>query len=433
MNIRTPLLALLLLALSPPLLAANPCQGGGAFSPQDGSGSGGTGLSAMSGSGSGGTGQVARREDGSGVGGTGETVEVEGVVTGFASICVNGLELHYAANTPISIDGRNASSRELAVGQVVRAQAFGRGNQLQAQRVQIRHLLVAPLQSRAPDQLQAMGQRIVLSPGTQLAPTLQPGTQVAVSGFVAGNGQIVATRIDTSAPGSDSLSGEITRNARGQLTLNGVLLHGRGVGLKPGERARVEGRFEHGGLQVERVERDSAGWRAERVVIQGIARGVGKAALNVGNQHIRLDRQTRQTAPVQPGQWVRIDAQRDGKILHAREVEIQENPLPDRHASGYTKGDKAQQPTRPGKHDDPDAHRQSDAEPRSESDHSGALQHGEKIDKPDKIEKPEKIERPEKVEKIERPEKVEKIERPEKVEKMEKIERPERRELDSHK
>ncbi|MDO9220802.1 MAG: hypothetical protein Q7T90_07210 [Thiobacillus sp.] len=65
---------LLAWALTPPLQAANPCTTSGAPSQRDGSGQGGTRLRPADG-------------DGSGSGGTGLTVEVEGAISGFASIC----------------------------------------------------------------------------------------------------------------------------------------------------------------------------------------------------------------------------------------------------------------------------------------------------------------------------------------------------------
>jgi uncharacterized membrane protein HdeD (DUF308 family) len=94
------LLGLIALTLAPTLYAANPCATGGAPMMRDGSGAGGTGLrpEAGDGTGQGGTGVSPGKQsggDGSGSGGTGYTVEVDGVITGFASICVNGLELHY--------------------------------------------------------------------------------------------------------------------------------------------------------------------------------------------------------------------------------------------------------------------------------------------------------------------------------------------------
>src|SRR6185369_3233583 len=57
-----------------------------------------------------------------GIGGTG----IVGVITGFASICVNGVEVHYGADTPVLADGRQAQAGDLAVGQVVAVSASGK-------------------------------------------------------------------------------------------------------------------------------------------------------------------------------------------------------------------------------------------------------------------------------------------------------------------
>ena len=48
-----------------------------------------------------------------GIGGTG----LIGVITGFASICVNGVEVFYDASTPVSADGLSMSLSTLAVGE----------------------------------------------------------------------------------------------------------------------------------------------------------------------------------------------------------------------------------------------------------------------------------------------------------------------------
>ncbi|MDP1929298.1 MAG: hypothetical protein Q8K62_12415 [Thiobacillus sp.] len=80
---------LLAWVLAPTLQAATPCPTGGTPSQRDGSGQGGTRLHPADG-------------DGSGSGGTGLTVDVEGVISGFASICVNRLELRDAPATSVT-------------------------------------------------------------------------------------------------------------------------------------------------------------------------------------------------------------------------------------------------------------------------------------------------------------------------------------------
>ncbi|UUZ77687.1 DUF5666 domain-containing protein [Polaromonas sp. P1(28)-13] len=66
-----------------------------------------------------------------GIGGTG----IVGVITGFASICVNGVEVHFDAGTPVSDNGQPGSARQLAVGQVVAVRAAGAGAEVSARNI----------------------------------------------------------------------------------------------------------------------------------------------------------------------------------------------------------------------------------------------------------------------------------------------------------
>src|ERR1700733_3467264 len=62
-------------------------------------------------------GRVADR----GIGGTG----IIGVVTGFASICVDGVEVRFDRSVPVSIDGETATPAQLRIGQLVVIHAHG--------------------------------------------------------------------------------------------------------------------------------------------------------------------------------------------------------------------------------------------------------------------------------------------------------------------
>lgn len=434
------LLGLLALALTPTLHAANPCTTGGAPSQRDGSGQGGTGLRPADGDGSGqgGTGLIPGG-DGSGSGGTGLMVEVEGVITGFASICVNGLELHYAPSIPVTLHGQAATPKELAVGLVVRALARGQGDQLAVQRVQVRHLLVATIQGIDPGELHAQGRTISLSPDAVLPSGLVPGAKVAVSGFVGTHGHAVATRLDV-VPGDtpDSLTGEVTRDARGELSVDGVVLEGHLPKLVPGDTVRAEGRFAQGRMYITRVEREARVMPVDRVVIQGSIRHTDKSGLSIGGQRFLVDPQTRvkQTLP-RVGEWAIIDAVREGRHFHAREVENQLRPgidldKPDQREKDAARragaDEKAAWPEQ-ARHSNADAEHQHQAaahpERAEKPESQDKPERTEKTERPEAIEKPEKIERPEKADRPESHERPEKIDRPEKVERPEKIERPE--------
>ncbi len=103
------LVAVLVLVVSPRPLRGdpvNPCELGGSERPADG-GIGGTGARPGTDEGAVG-GRVDRTR-----------VDVIGTVTGFASICVGRVEVHYASDTPVRVDDRPADARAIGVGEVV--------------------------------------------------------------------------------------------------------------------------------------------------------------------------------------------------------------------------------------------------------------------------------------------------------------------------
>lgn len=385
---------LILLSASPSLYAANPCIDGGALQPRDGSGIGGTGhlpsiMGSSDGSGTGGTGHGPVQEDGSGTGGTGHApwveahdghgmggtgnippqdgngmggtghdTEVEGVITGFASICVNGLELHYQSTTPVAINGRAGSPKDLAIGQVVRAQATGNGDQLSLRGVQVRHLLVGTLQGLDGKHLQALGQNIALDEAAVLPNKLAAGTRVAVSGFIGPRGRLVATRVDAvSADTPDSITGEAGQNSQGRTTIGGVALDIHDNNLKPGDMARAEGRFEQGQIRGARVNPDEHSRNARQMIIQGPVQESGGSGLTVGGQRFTVDQATRmQHGLPETGQWVRVDGARDGDAFRARSIEIQERPLPLRRESGSPGGQRARNERESEEHEEHEEH-----------------------------------------------------------------------------
>jgi hypothetical protein len=398
---------------------------------EDGSGIGGTGHApwkeAIDGHGMGGTGNTPS-QDGSGMGGTGHDTEVEGVITGFASVCVNGLELHYQPTTPVAINGRAGSPKDLAIGQVIRAQAAGVGDQLAISRLQVRHLMVAPLQDINAGRAQVMGQTIVLDEDARLPAGLTRGQKVAISGFIGAGGIIIATRLDTvPADTPDSITGEVSLNGQGQNMIAGVVLDGAGANIKPSENVRAEGRYDNGSFHADRVERDELPSPAERFVIQGPVKEVGKDKINVGGKQFAVDPSApgKQELP-HAGQWVRVEGQRRGQDMLINKIEVQEKILPSHSGTNERspKNGAAQAPR--GTSSTGERSEKTESSERAESP-----ERHEEVEKPETPERPEKVEapeRPEKVEAPERPEKVEAPERPERVESPERVERTERTE-----
>ena len=210
---------LLMLGLAPlGARAANPCGG-------DAGGIGGTGVQpsgkppgdtekGKDRGGVGGTGISAR--DAGGIGGTG----IVGVITGFGSVCVNGLEVAYDASTPVDANGAPGQAHGLGIGQVVVIEAVERGGRLHADRIDVRDAAVGPIDrvDAARNEIVVLGQPVRIDPSTHLSGPgpLVRGTFVAVSGLRSPDGSIAATRI-APAPKSDrvSVTGRIAERAKG--------------------------------------------------------------------------------------------------------------------------------------------------------------------------------------------------------------------------
>jgi hypothetical protein len=153
----------------------------------------------------GGMGGTGIRSDG-GIGGTGIRAEADvgiiGVITGFGSICVNGIEVAYDSSTPVSTDGNAASPSALALGQLVAVRAVGNGLQARARDIQILDAVVgrASAVDPATGELQVAGQRVQLASSTIVAPGLVGGDLVGqnlrVSGLWRADGALAATRIE---------------------------------------------------------------------------------------------------------------------------------------------------------------------------------------------------------------------------------------------
>lgn len=464
-------------------------------------GVGGTGVSSDTGStgapvrqrpgGTGGTGAVAAGVDGTlihhdngGVGGTGAPVfspggtggtGIVGTITGFASICVNGMEVHFGKDVPVSENGVAASSEHLAIGQVVAVEAFPTKRGLQAGRISILNVYEGPLtalpNAKAP--LRVMGQPVRLAAGARVAEGLRPGDPVRVSGLRDAQGEVVASRIER-APGLKEASaiGMVDRAG----TLQGLKL---GTRVAPAQEVLVRGQWSGRQLEVAQSRPDPSlpfGGRVHQAVIEGLVQSRQDRRVVVGGFNVTLGSDTvfvgERSSSLGVDQRVRISGVFSGtREIRATRVEFNGERI-DNSGRGRLErgtGQETEHGTdnsgRSGSSNDSNSGRGSgsgsgDSRPRVESvddnsgrgnsgdrvesgksesvDKSGKSDRVEKVEQPDKVdnsgpsdrvEKVEKVERVEKVEKVERPEKVEKVEkveRPEKVEKVEKVERPEK-------
>lgn len=252
-------------------------------------GIGGTGVVAEGGMGGtgaidggiGGTGMLAE----GGIGGTG----IVGAISGFGSICVNGLEVFFEETTPVSINGLASDARSLALGQVVAVYAEHAAQGLAARGISVLHALEGPVTAIDAGKgiLEVMGRTVRLGSDTTFGGTeglagVERGAAVQVSGYWNHQHEVVATRIGlaenrnvASALGRISIAG-------GRRTLDGLPL--TGAPDREGE-VLVRGTWNGAALVVAEMLPGPAPLllgRAERMVVEGVVQRTSGEHLVIG-------------------------------------------------------------------------------------------------------------------------------------------------------
>uniref|UniRef100_UPI0025F4BB01 DUF5666 domain-containing protein n=1 Tax=Polaromonas sp. UBA4122 TaxID=1947074 RepID=UPI0025F4BB01 len=231
--------------------------------------------------------------DNGGIGGTG----IVGVITGFASICVNGVEVHYDASTPVFSDGRAAMARELAVGQVVAVRASGAGAQVAARNIAVLHAVVGPVSrvDLTTGQLELLGQTVRADDPGDLS-NLKSGDWVQVSGYRLSSGEVAASRIEPIAARAQAqITGQI-----GRVDASGFMLYGARIrldklslpsGAVPGTEVAVRGSWDGISLIARGIEIDPTRHgvgRVDNVVLEGYVHALRGSELSLGNNVMTL-------------------------------------------------------------------------------------------------------------------------------------------------
>lgn len=255
-------------------------------------GIGGTGVVAeVDPGGMGGTGQSA--QEGSGIGGTG----IVGVVTGFASVCVNGVEVEVEPETPVGRDGQDVSLRDLSVGQVVVVRAQGAGDEVRAQRIEVMDAVVGPIDfiDTGGRLLHVMGQRVQVLALTDLVP-LKEGDWVRVSGHRLAGGEVRGSRVQALPPDAPRLaqaSGLMSLDSAGGWRLGGTLVEWPTGQADPqvGQEWLAQGPWDGRRLQPRRMvlqpTRRAMG-DASQVLLQGYVHSLSGRELQMGYEKVQL-------------------------------------------------------------------------------------------------------------------------------------------------
>jgi hypothetical protein len=224
-----------------PLSAPVPASGAQPAGAPASGGIGGTGLPAGGGKSGGNTGIV-------------------GAITGFASICLNGVEVAYDPNVETKMDGQVASVNQLRAGQIVAIVAAPdatAADGLRAAQIAVRHEVTGPAGAVGPDALVIAGQTVRRDADTRGVRAIRPGDWVAVSGQRNPAGVIVATRIDQASPGLVVVHGTVAIIG-GRFMIGGLKLRLPlpNAGLQPGQAVAVAGRLQGGELIITSIQQD---------------------------------------------------------------------------------------------------------------------------------------------------------------------------------
>jgi len=184
-----------------------------------------------------------------GIGGTG----IVGVITGFGSVFVNGLEIAYAPNTPLTMDGVSDTSAALRVGQL--AAIVASDNQgLHAVSIAVQHEVSGPVTSVGSGggpgsrMLIVAGQQVLIGNGTDGLRTVRPGDWIAVSGLRQPDGVIAASRIDQRMPGPVLVRGPTMPSAGGWRIGDLSVRPPGNTSFEPGQSITARGSIVNGTL-----------------------------------------------------------------------------------------------------------------------------------------------------------------------------------------
>ena len=421
---------------------------------------GGTG--AKTNGGIGGTGHMAQ-----GLGGTG----IVGTITGFASVCVNGLEVHYDDATPVTANGAASAANQLAVGQMVAIEALPSTRGLTARRISVLHAVAGPVTEVQPGQgmIRVMGQTVRVGADTRIAgPSggggigdIRPGDMVQVSGHRGGAGEIRATRVQEVATLTEhSVIGHVRGGGRQAFSIDDTKVEGTRVDLGEGTEALVRGRWSGDRISAEDIQANptrSAIGGVERLVVEGLVRRDGTDT-RVGEFTLVAAAtgglQTGQ-GKLKPDQRVRIVGRldREGRVSVDRvELDRSGDSSTRRGSDGgrgspqagrLDEGSRGSADTRSDRGGgDRDVAARTEKNDRSNGgdrveriDNSGRsdrsqrterLERSERVDRTERVERVERVDRPEAVERVDRVDRPEPVQRPAPVERIERVEKPEK-------
>lgn len=284
----------------------------------------------------GGTGMQAE----GGIGGTG----IVGTITGFASVCINGLEVNYDEATQVSSNGASADIHQLAIGQVIAMDTLKVKQGMLASKIDILNAVEGGVTLLKVEQglVEVMGQQVRLNEATRLGgiaavQDITLGMPIKVSGYRNAANEIVATRIELAHDLSVvSIVGRVAQDSAGHYVVSGTPVQATALTLALGSEVLLQGKWDGQRFQVDSAQPDPSLQFAEQgkqVVVEGLVleRMQGKA-LKISGFDIDYASSTAvvggSMGQLMQGQRVRITGQvQAGRRVQANHIEILRRPV----------------------------------------------------------------------------------------------------------
>jgi len=254
-------------------------------------------------------GDLILNQDG-GVGGTG----IVGTITGFGSICVNGVEVHFSQSTTITVDGQSGHIDQLKLGQTVAVNVEIRGSRITAKSISLRQAVSGTIEGidMARRQIDILGQKVKFGRRT-IVGSKRPGAPsrinqlrvddiIAVSGLRARNGAIIASRIDTglNTGRKVTLTGRVSHSSRAQFSVENVAVKPANLRIgriRTGDEVTVSGTWTGTKIIADRAISKptlSLAQKGGHLLIEGYVRDIPKKAkkIDLGTMRVRLSKKT---------------------------------------------------------------------------------------------------------------------------------------------
>ena len=262
-----------------------------------------------------------------GIGGTG----IVGVITGFGSIWVNGLEVELDRATRIQVGERIGTDAALRIGQRAIVEADRANGRLQARSVIIRFEVSGPIEEvgRQGTALRVAGQTVDITRAVGRKDAWKVGDWVSVSGLGRPDGTVLASRLDRRAPGHVTVRGRV-EGVPGAARIGQLPLWPHdGLVVVPGQYVEVTGRYQRGVLMADTLSEDTvAADPTERFAVGTRRFSIESYASTVGRQielasGIRIDAAPavlRRIGTDPRRAVIEIERRPDGSLFAARTV-----------------------------------------------------------------------------------------------------------------